>query len=416
MPRGLAAGVLCLSSIVTAQDASDVVAPEREWIGGAPLWNWSRLTGDWGGWRTDLEELGVEFGGGLTWDWSAAWRGGARNRATLGALLDANLAFDLERLLGLRRTLAYLDAYSIQGRDPSDDVGDIQGFSNIQAPDTDQVAEVWLETWVGDQFRVKFGKVDFNSEFAFSEEGGEFVNSSAAITPTLVGYPTYPDPATSLNVFWVPNEFYHLGVGVYDGAGAYGMRTGRRGPRGFFDNADGDAYLAVLEGGMGWTGGGSWGSGRLAVGGYHHTARFERFDGGSQRGTSGAYAVLDQRIWRENPDDAEDLQGIGAMAYIGFGDPNVAAIARHVEVGATWTGAIAGRDDDVCGFLVTHAVLTGESGAGFDGDETAGELFYKLQLTPALSLKPDLQYILNPGGDPSLDDALVATLRIELTL
>lgn len=412
----LASGVLLSTLPLVGQDAGDDGSSAREWIGGAPPWQWTRLTGDWGGLRTELEERGIELAGGLVWDWSAAWRGGARNRATLGALLDANLTFDLERLCGLPRTIVYFDAYSIQGRDPSDDVGDIQGFSNLQAPDTEQLAEAWVETWVSEQVRVKFGKVDFNSEFAFTEEGGEFVNSSAAITPTIVGYPTYPDPATSLDLFWTPNEFWHIGLGVFDGAGAYGVRTGRHGLRGFFDDDDGDAYLTVFEIGHGWIGGQRWGSGRLAIGGYHHSAHFDRFDGGTQHGASGAYAVLDQRVWRENPTDAEDGQGIGLMAYVGCGDANVAAIARHVEVGATWTGALDGRDDDVFGLLVTHAVLTDEAGAGFDGDETAIELFYKLQLTPALSLKPDLQWLLNPGGDPTLEDALVGTLRIEASL
>ncbi|MBL9079037.1 MAG: carbohydrate porin [Planctomycetes bacterium] len=394
--------------------AAPLAAEDREWIGGLPFAQWSRLSGDWGGWRSELEAAGIEIAGSVTWDWSAAWDGGARNRDSLGALLDVNIAFDLEHLLGLPRTLLWFDAYSIQGRDPSDDVGDVQAFSNLQAPDTDQLAEAWLETWVGDALRVKFGKVDFNSEFAFTEEGGEFVNSSAAITPTILGYPTYPDPATALVLAWQPGELWHLGLGVFDGDGAYGVRTGRHGLSGFFDAEHGDDCLGVCELSRAWVGGGTWGSGRLAVGAWYHSARFDRFDGGTERGVVGGYAVLDQRLWRERPDDAEDVQGVGGMCYVGVGDGDVAEVAQHAEVGLTWTGALAQRDFDVLGVLITHAVLSDEDGAGFDGDETAVELFYKVQVTPAFSLKPDLQWIVNPGGDPGLDDALVATLRAEL--
>ena len=32
-----------------------------------------------------------------------------------------------------------------------------------------------------------------------------------------------------------------------------------------------------------------------------------------------------------------------------------------------------------------------------------------------LILRPDLQYVINPGGDPTLDDALVGMLRVEIT-
>ena len=69
----------------------------------------------------------------------------------------------------------------------------------------------------------------------------------------------------------------------------------------------------------------------------------------------------------------------------------------------------------VAGLMVSHAHLSDEPGAGFTEDaETAFELFYKVQLGTHLSLKPDVQYIVNPGGG-GLDDAWVTTLRIELS-
>ena len=46
--------------------------------------------------------------------------------------------------------------------------------------------------------------------------------------------------------------------------------------------------------------------------------------------------------------------------------------------------------------------------------ETAFELVWKIQATEWLIVRPDLQWILDPGGDASLDDAWIAALRIEL--
>jgi porin len=71
------------------------------------------------------------------------------------------------------------------------------------------------------------------------------------------------------------------------------------------------------------------------------------------------------------------------------------------------------RPDDACGFGVAWALfrdLVGDGARG--GGEVAIELLYTLQFTPWLRLKPDLQYILDPSGDPTIADALVATLRI----
>ena len=87
----------------------------------------------------------------------------------------------------------------------------------------------------------------------------------------------------------------------------------------------------------------------------------------------------------------------------------------HLQSGVVWTGAIEGRDDDAIGLLVTHVQLSEANGSPYVGSETIFELVYKLQLTPSVILRPDLQFVVNPGGDPTLDDALVGMLRMEIT-
>lgn len=385
-----------------------------EWIGGAPFSEWTRATGNWGGFRDQLEELGIEVGGGYTADWAGPLSGGLRRRDSYCSLFDVNAAFDLETLCGLPRTIAYVDAYIIEGRDPSGDVGDAQGLSNIQADDTEQIAEVWVETWLSDQFRLKVGKVDFNSEFAFNEIGGEFVNSTAAINPCIVAYPTYPDPAMSVNLFYVPQENLYFGFAIYDGAGGEGISTGGRGIGGFFGTDSSSAYFLATEVGTAWQGGETWGSGRFAAGLWHHTADFDTFDGGRESGSEGLWLTLEQHLWRENPTVADDRQGIGAFASYGLADQDISAFANTLALGVSWIGPLQRRDDDVLGFAILHADLSDEPGAGTPADETVFELLYKVQLTPAVSLKPDLQYILNPGGDSSADDVLVALLRFEV--
>lgn len=383
-----------------------------EWVGGDPWWTWTRATGNWHGWRDRWADSGVEIGGSYTVDWAAAFCGGLRQRDNVCTLLDANVALDLEQLIGLPRTLAYFDAYTLQGRDPSSDIGDIQGISNIQGDDVDVLAEAWLQTWIGDHLRVKFGKVDFNSEFAFCELAGEFIHPSAGISPTIAGAPTFPHPSTALNVFLVPNEHLYFGVGLFDGAGAIdGVRTGRHGLGGIFESSDSDDWFYVAEGGVAWTGGNRWGSGRVAIGAWWHTGEFPRFAGGDADGTQGFYVVADQVCWRENPTVAGDEQGIGVFASFGFTDDDVWDFGANAVFGVSWRGPLAGRDDDVFGLAVMHADLADPV---YAQDETTFETFYKFQLTPSLSLKPGLQWVVDPSGDPTIDDALVGTLRIEI--
>jgi porin len=144
---------------------------------------------------------------------------------------------------------------------------------------------------------------------------------------------------------------------------------------------------------------------------WHHTGGFATFAGGAEDGTTGFYIVLDQQLHAE---DAGGDQGLFFFAQYGYADAEVSAVEHHLGAGVQWVGLIPGRDTDVAGLMASYAALSDEAGAGFTDDaETAVELFYKAQITPWLSLKPDIQYISNPGG-AGLDDAWVATLRLEL--
>jgi carbohydrate-selective porin OprB len=50
----------------------------------------------------------------------------------------------------------------------------------------------------------------------------------------------------------------------------------------------------------------------------------------------------------------------------------------------------------------------------FDGDENAFEVFYRLQLTGSIVVTPDFQYISNPSGNNTIDDAVTANVRIQI--
>ena len=76
--------------------------------------------------------------------------------------------------------------------------------------------------------RIKFGKVDASSEVAYVEHASVMLNSSFGVSPTIFALPTYPDPATSLNFFWEPQDWASWGIGLYDGEGLIGVPTGAR--------------------------------------------------------------------------------------------------------------------------------------------------------------------------------------------
>jgi porin len=372
-----------------------------------PPTSWQRATDDWSGIRPRLDDKGIVLQASLATDYSQNLRGGVNtNGGDFRHLFNANVTLDADRLFGHAGGTFFVNFQTQNGPDTSD-AGDIQGYTNIAADGRTQLSELWYEqSALEGAFRVKVGKIDANSELAFAENAGEFLNSSMGVSPTILGLPTYPDPAFGVNVYVAPTEAVYVALGLFDGAAQEGIPTGSRGPKTLFG---GPSDLFVIgEVGLKWDAG-QRRDGRVGVGVWHHTGTFDRFDGGIKSGTDGFYIVVDQTLWCVHPDDDTDGRGIGAYLQYGHADQSVSEIRDHLGAGIAWTGMLPSRNDDVAGLGVSYVRLS--DALEGEGEEVAVEFFYKVQVTPWISVKPDLQYIRHPGGESGVDDALVATVR-----
>ncbi|MEO0475627.1 MAG: carbohydrate porin [Planctomycetota bacterium] len=360
--------------------------------------------------RSGLADAGFSFEATLIADLSKNISGGVSPAGTFRHLFDFNIELDLDILVGIEGATFFVDFQTKEGQNGSTETGDLQAYSNVDAPDFTALYEIWYQQVLLDgNLRIKLGKIDANVDFGFVDFGGEFINSSPGLTPTAFTMPQYPDPAFGALGFVGENEGLYAGLGVFDGALQEGIRTGTRGPSTLF----GDPADLFWVGEVGYKWGDASFPGRVAIGLWHHTGTFARFSGGTKSGATGFYAVLDQLLYKEK-DDPDDSQGLGLFAQLGLVDEDINAISEHVGVGVQREGLIPERDADIIGLMASWAGLSDELGAGLTDDaELAVELFYKLQLGEYVSIKPDIQYIANPGG-AGLDDAWVVTVRAEL--
>ena len=382
-----------------------------------PYWEWNRATGDWWGVRNTLEDHGFIFNASYIFEWSSVWSGGVNNLASTRSIFDANVLFDLDKAVGWTGGSVFVNYYSTDGRGGSDDVGDTQGFSNIATGrNLDQIAELWYQQVFFDGIaRLKLGKIDANSEFDFLNSAGDFSNSSAGFSPTLVGFPSYPNPSTGGVLQIMPIERGYISVGFFDGAtGVDGIQTGTRGPETFFSDNDSDDWYWIGEIGYGWDLTPKR-DGRVAVGVWHHTGEFAKLDTldpGTSDGTTGFYALAEQRVWSRS-DQADDVnQGVYIFAQFAASDGDITANEFHAAVGTVLKGTFEGRDSDSTGIYATWLGFSDES--GINDDETAIDAYYKTQLTPFASIKPGLQVIFNPGGNDTIDTAVVGSIRFEV--
>ena len=371
----------------------------------------AHLLGDPGGLRSAAEDHGFALDANLTGDHSIVLNGGRAPRATATRYLaEAGVTVDTDTAFGLPGGTLRVAYVGFHGDNGNLDSGDFQTYSNIDAEPFDALYSVWYRQRLFDErLSIRVGKVDANTDFAYVDNGGGFIHSSPGFSPTIQGFPSYPDPATSMSVFLRPHGGFYLGAGVYDGATQAGVRTGTRGPSTFFDDDPGGLFW-IGETGLEYAGEGR--DGRIGFGAWRHTGDFERFAGGTAEHADGVYAVWDQTVYADSASPRE----AGVFAQYALADEAVSEATHHASLGVEIQSLLADRPNDVSGLMASYVAFSDAPGAGFrDDHELAIEAFHAIRATGWLTLKPDLQYIVHPGGT-GLDDATVATLRARIAL
>lgn len=361
---------------------------------------------------SEMTPKGVEITGEWIGEYTNVVSGGVRSHGGVRHLLTIDATLDLETMLGIERTHVFAQLLQAEpGIDGgSADAGDLQGLSNIEIDRSyTAIYELWIEHELEDaNLRIKLGKVDANSEFDALDMLSGFSNSSAGFSPTIFALPTYPDPSFSVNLFWSPTDAVTIGYGLYDGAlAADGVLTGSRGPSSFFDDDRSNDWFHIAQVDIDWDhhhGGG------LALGRWHHTGTFDRFDGGTEDNASGLFATIHQTLWRDT--DSERSVELG-LQY-GWSDPDISEVEHHIGLGCVMHAPFTSRENDEIGVYCTLSDLSDEPGAGFDENETAIDAYYAIALHQSATLRPEVQYIFNPSGDPMVNNALVLGVRLEL--
>ncbi|NDW14507.1 hypothetical protein GTQ48_03035 [Alteromonas genovensis] len=292
-------------------------------------------------------------------------------------------------------TLIFADAQVLRGNNGSDSVGDLQAFSNIDEAELTKMYEVWVEkSFYEESLRFKIGQVDANNEFAYAEHAGEFIHSSMGFSPTVSYFPTYPSPRLSVNAFYSATQNTQLSIGHYANQNrsfSNGFTVGQ------WTQHIGNVTAAI---------GGWMQSGDIAP-----LVENEVDESMPPQDASGLFATLSgefgSRLFAAQ-------NGSWFMQY-GQSSDTTSEIDTHIGAGITWYG-MNNRKDDVLGLGISHITTSPLVASQYKRDETAIELFYRFQLTDNLALKPDIQFIANPAEDREAKDALVLTMRVELSI
>lgn len=299
--------------------------------------------------------------------------------------------------------------FGVTGTDPSLLSGDIQDASNIAAFGSVRVYEAWYEHSFDSGIQILTGLRDVNSDFYSLEHADTFINGSFGIGQEIAqdNLPTWAITSPGVRIKIPLSAETYVQTAVFDGIP--GDPTNPYGTHVRFDRGDG--ILTLFE--AGWVRTKSRYA-KVAAGSWHNTAEFEDFANRTRDSDWGAYLVAEADFVRA----AHGGEGLGGFVQFGYSAEDRNPVGYYAGVGAEWTGALRARPDDVLGLAVAHARTASgylETFPGTEQAETVVELTYLMTPRPWLALQPDIQYALNPGVNPNLDDVIILGLRVGIS-
>lgn len=308
---------------------------------------------------------------------------------------DLSASIDGRKLLGWSGLSAFVNLKQHVREFGSVYSGVSQGYSNLDADARTDLYSLWVQqNLAARRLRLKAGRIDANTDFDAVATAADFLNSSMGYSPTIMDFPTYPQPMPGGDLSVA------LPHGLSLAAGEFQTLHG---------------FISVAEAARAWTTGSRQRPGRASLGFWNLREPLTRFSGVSVSASRGWYSVVEQSLWQRplSPPDA-GRQDLSAYLQLGTGDARVNPYALHLGAGAVWTSPLRRRPGDSLGLAATWVRLAPRPAPGAH-HELALETYYKWQLSRSVSLVSDTQYFRSPGGARSAPGVLVSTPRLVVT-
>jgi porin len=431
-------GLGLLSCIAVPASAAD---PSSQWG-----------TGDWGGLRSELLEQGVDVIVGYVGEGATNVHGGYNDdrtaRYTAQWALGTHL--DLQKLLGWNDAEFQLLVTERNGNNLSN-----ERVSDPRAPQLSSVQEVWgrgqtwrlTQMWYRQKFfdsalDLKLGRLGVNEDFASFPCDFQSLSFCSAPIGNVAGDVWYSGPVSQwgARVRYNLNEQWAVQVGAYEQNPSY-LSTGN----GFKLSGSGTkGALVPVE--VIWkpTVGQQALPGEYRLGYYHSSAAandvYEDINGAPQALTGqapksrsskhGAWIMGQQQLTAHHGDAS---RGLSVFASLTVHDKATSSIESFQNIGAVYKGPFDARPKDDIGLGVARLKvnddvtkrqrLINDSTGITDYDnplyvpvqhsEYNIELNYGVHVTDWLTVRPNVQYVRNPGGVYEVDNAWIAGLKLQ---
>ena len=382
------------------------------------------LLGDWFGIRSKLADVGISPILQYIWQPATNLGGGKEHSATQQGQLSIGFKVDAGKLINIEGGSFQFLVIDRHGTPLNAEagLGLIEGPQAVfGAGQIWRLSDMWYSQQLG-SINVKIGRTSPNEDFG---SGICFFESTyfCGNVPTHAAYQYFYTPPTSV---WGGRVLVRDKLGYTEG-GVYEQNpsnfTGRDGFK--FSTSGATGVLLPIERAFTVTLGGNKGlKGTYRIGGWYDTSRSydlvrDAFGGFAAisgrpldraRGRFGGYLIADQQVI------ATDQNGRGGLELIYTGviaDRRTNPISDLMTFQAIYTGPFAVRPHDKVGLAVGRINMNGKfadlqraqraqaaagDGPAVQSAEYAVEGSYAFNIVPGLSMRPSIQYYINPGA------------------
>ena len=394
----------------------------------------SHLLGDLGDSRSEWAAKGITFDIGYNQYFQGVVDGGLDTGSEYGATIDYNINVDFDRMGLIPGGLLQMKAVSRYGRS----VNGISGAlipvnADATHPTTttlDDDVTLWLPMitytqFFSETFGLSIGKMEMygtTNEFSGGKGRTQWWNMNLAmpLSPGLI----VPYSVLGVAAVYMPNPNLTI-TGLICTSSDTSNNTG------FNKLDDGLTALVTLEYQYKMNG---LPGGFTLLPGYGWDNKFNEINGriiiedgqlvaSTKDKTWFFSADIWQYLWVEDEvnqlintaDGRQDLQGVGVFSRIEVADKDTNPADFYISVGVNAKGLIPGRDNDAMGIAYSYNSMNKGRFLDFIGIEdtsTALELFYNLELTPAVHLTLDAQVV--NSALPNMDTATILGTSLQM--
>lgn len=349
------------------------------------------------------------FEGVYTLDLASNLKGGLDQGSAYLGNIDLMFTFDTEKFGFWKNGRFFVYLLNNHGNSLSDLIGDFQVVNNIEANPNSRLYEFWYEHHL-ENIKITIGQHNLNSIFAISKSGLFFINSSFGIQPDIsanVSTSIFPLAALGAIISLKINSNLQFNNGVYDGDP--GSETSNPNSlKWSLNKTDGAFFIHELvyekkkDSSV---------NSIFKLGLWNHIQK-QIFDGFEQYNSQGIYFIGEKKIFQLE----DDVKRVNFFSQVGFSLNQYNPVKSYWGGGFVYHGIFSNRENDAGGIAIAHSRFSDYYQSQFSMDklqsETALEISYEFVFSNPLVLKPNVQYIINPGTNTSIPNALMALVRM----